>query len=366
MATDRALRPHQDEVAKLVHKSRSHIANLLRLLELPDPSSNCYCVAISVWAMRGRSLTAEDPESARPQDRRQGPFGAPGGSARQAGEGRNRREGGADRCATGSRRRRRSRRPRAAARRHARPEGQGFKQRPQRHRHPALFEPRPARHDLPATLGEADLAKTPERSGEGARNRNSSDLAKSKGAAAAPVQSALRLRPLRSLRSGRAENERSLAPPSGPGDRHQLFLQRLGRRRRIGLRISRARARPSVPELRASARESQVRSTSQPALSPSRTRTCRLTSRRHEAARRPSTRRGSEQASTAAAEAPASTEDRLRIGLPGMLHFTLKAIQARRPSARSPGASSHLRCRRRLPRARRDRPRRGFPVSRQQ
>jgi ParB family transcriptional regulator, chromosome partitioning protein len=53
----------QDEVARLVHKSRSHVSNLLRLLELPD--------GVKTMLMRGdismgharAVLTAPDPES---------------------------------------------------------------------------------------------------------------------------------------------------------------------------------------------------------------------------------------------------------------------------------------------------------------
>jgi ParB family transcriptional regulator, chromosome partitioning protein len=92
----------QEDVAGLVHKSRSHVANLLRLLELPAPVKQCYCVAISAWAMRGQSPPLKIPRNSPARSLRTRAVGAPGGSACEAGEAENRREGGGR--ATGSRR----------------------------------------------------------------------------------------------------------------------------------------------------------------------------------------------------------------------------------------------------------------------
>ena len=45
---------------KLVGKSRSHVANLLRLLDFPRTFAKCCCEAISAWAMRGPSPTSPE------------------------------------------------------------------------------------------------------------------------------------------------------------------------------------------------------------------------------------------------------------------------------------------------------------------
>ena len=52
----------QEEVGRLVHKSRSHVANLLRLLDFPEGVSECCCEAISAWAMPGRSRRRPTPK----------------------------------------------------------------------------------------------------------------------------------------------------------------------------------------------------------------------------------------------------------------------------------------------------------------
>ncbi len=52
----------QDEVAKLVHKSRSHVANLLRLLELPSGVKQSLLQGDISMGHARAILTAEDPE----------------------------------------------------------------------------------------------------------------------------------------------------------------------------------------------------------------------------------------------------------------------------------------------------------------
>jgi ParB family chromosome partitioning protein len=52
----------QDEVAKLVHKSRSHIANLLRLLDLPDRVKKSLLQGDISMGHARAVLTASDPE----------------------------------------------------------------------------------------------------------------------------------------------------------------------------------------------------------------------------------------------------------------------------------------------------------------
>ena len=78
----------QEVVGKLVGKSRSHVANLLRLLELPDP--------VRLMLLRGdismghaRAIaTAPDPGSAGPADRRRRPVGPPGRASGEEGPAR--------------------------------------------------------------------------------------------------------------------------------------------------------------------------------------------------------------------------------------------------------------------------------------
>jgi ParB family chromosome partitioning protein len=52
----------QDEVAKLVHKSRSHVANLLRLLDLPAPVKQSLLQGDISMGHARAVLTAPDPE----------------------------------------------------------------------------------------------------------------------------------------------------------------------------------------------------------------------------------------------------------------------------------------------------------------
>jgi ParB family chromosome partitioning protein len=53
----------QDDLAKLVHKSRSHIANLLRLLELPDPVKRSLLQGDISMGHARAILTAPEPEA---------------------------------------------------------------------------------------------------------------------------------------------------------------------------------------------------------------------------------------------------------------------------------------------------------------
>jgi len=67
----------QDDVGRIVHKSRSHVANLLRLLDLPEYTP----IAIErryQYGARARRRGGARPGSAGSRDRRQGPFGATG------------------------------------------------------------------------------------------------------------------------------------------------------------------------------------------------------------------------------------------------------------------------------------------------
>lgn len=52
----------QEDVAKLVHKSRSHLANLLRLLDLPDPVKQSLLRGDISMGHARAIATAEDPE----------------------------------------------------------------------------------------------------------------------------------------------------------------------------------------------------------------------------------------------------------------------------------------------------------------
>ena len=72
----------QDDIAKIVGKSRSHIANTLRLLKLPE-AVKAYINAGKLTAGHARALIGQpDPEAAGARDRRAGPQRAPGRSAR--------------------------------------------------------------------------------------------------------------------------------------------------------------------------------------------------------------------------------------------------------------------------------------------
>ena len=116
----------QEDVGRLVHKSRSHVANLLRLLDLAAVRPRCAdCAAISAWATPGRSPRRPIPR-AWPSE-----IIAKGLSVRQA-EARARRAKQAGRRAVRDAEPRGDRRPRGArapAGRHARPAGQGRAQR---------------------------------------------------------------------------------------------------------------------------------------------------------------------------------------------------------------------------------------------
>ena len=117
-AADRAATAtRQDDIGRLVHKSRSHVANLLRLLDLPAfVRESLLRGDISMGHARAVA-TAPDPEALAKRDHRQGAVGAPGRGARASAPSRPPGELAADRSAS---RRCRSRRARAAAGRHAR------------------------------------------------------------------------------------------------------------------------------------------------------------------------------------------------------------------------------------------------------
>ena len=53
----------QDEISKIVHKSRSHVANLLRLLELPEPVKQLLLKGDISMGHARAIATAEDPEN---------------------------------------------------------------------------------------------------------------------------------------------------------------------------------------------------------------------------------------------------------------------------------------------------------------
>ena len=82
----------QDEIAKIVGKSRSHVANTLRLLKLPD-TVKAYINAGKLSAGHARALINQpDPEARRARDRCQGSQRPPGRSA-WPGAGRGCRQG---------------------------------------------------------------------------------------------------------------------------------------------------------------------------------------------------------------------------------------------------------------------------------
>ena len=80
---DRAPWPHaRTRSAKLVHKSRSHVANLLRLLDLPEFVRQSLLQGDISMGHARAVATAPDPEGSDPRDHRQGPVGPPGRGAR--------------------------------------------------------------------------------------------------------------------------------------------------------------------------------------------------------------------------------------------------------------------------------------------
>ena len=138
----------QDDVGQIVHKSRSHVANLLRLLDLPEFVRQSLLQGdISMGHARAVADGAR-PGGADPRNHRQGPVGAPGRSprarARRKPPGRAGPEGAARSTPISPRSSGSSATARAQGR--GRAQGQG------RDGDAALFEPRPARHDLPAAV----------------------------------------------------------------------------------------------------------------------------------------------------------------------------------------------------------------------
>ena len=131
----------QDDIAGIVGKSRSHVANTLRLLKLPD-SVKAYINAGKITAGHARALIGQpNPEALAHEivtkglNVRQIEQAAGAGQERQEGQGRQEAQGPEHR------------RARALAHRHARPRGRDQSSRPRRHGEDQVQDARSARRE---------------------------------------------------------------------------------------------------------------------------------------------------------------------------------------------------------------------------